>query len=165
MEQIYIHKFNPLVKEEYGGAVPYLRHVLGWPESVGEGEEDRGRYWTRTDEVVARKNDWAYSVPHDVELVLPPWTCPGAGERTKLTPPSSQARRLLDPVADLPPFSLPAFHLTITARWGRDRQLGRRPVPRAQRQDRRARRRRHLARVGAGRARAGDRCVRQGEVA
>lgn len=77
MEQVYIHKFGPLVKTEHGGAVGYLRTVLGWPAeegagAAGEGTEgngaaERAPYWTRTDEVVVRKNDWAYSIPHDAE--------------------------------------------------------------------------------------------------
>ena len=69
MEQVYIYKFTPLVKEEYGGAVAYLRKVLGWPEGEAGGDDGAGEgtHWTRTDEVVVRKNDWAYSIPHEAE--------------------------------------------------------------------------------------------------
>lgn len=62
IEGLYSKHFNPLIKSTYGGVETYLRSQLGYdPLAV------RPPHWSRDDEVQVRKNDWAYSVPKDVE--------------------------------------------------------------------------------------------------
>lgn len=72
-----------LVRQEYGTSEAYLRLALGWPAEETESTEDEtvaskpsDRYWTSTDEVVVRANDWPYSIPHDVSYVAAPSMLP-----------------------------------------------------------------------------------------
>ncbi|KAI5481362.1 hypothetical protein MNV49_004984 [Pseudohyphozyma bogoriensis] len=65
LEDVYINRFNKLVKEEYGSTEAFLRVQLGWREGEG-GVVAEERYWTREDEFNLRRNDWCYSIPLEI---------------------------------------------------------------------------------------------------
>ncbi|ORY76270.1 hypothetical protein BCR35DRAFT_305927 [Leucosporidium creatinivorum] len=64
LESLYSNHFNLLIRSTYGGVETYLRAQLGWQWDPSAVHPD---HWSRDDEVQVRKNDWAYSVPRDVE--------------------------------------------------------------------------------------------------
>lgn len=61
VEHIYVNYFNPMLRSEHGSVEAYLKKRLGWTD------HSTRPFWTRDQSCQVRLNDWAYSVPRDVE--------------------------------------------------------------------------------------------------
>ena len=68
IEALYMGRFHGLVKSTFGSTEAYLRSRLAWDGHLSrKGEVRRREFWKRYDAVLVRRNDWQYSIPHDVQ--------------------------------------------------------------------------------------------------